>query len=431
MGSSQLNSECRPLLRLSSKDANSDTPVLLPSGTSSAHGLSDTAETKNAVDISATTLSRNRHVSSKVWKDIRIALKAIGSSRSRTFPPEGSGEPILNQTGSETSMISPTSSPAPSHFRNQALVDDQCVNGLDDEAAGFRGNDKTNKVKDILRRFRANAASVSSNNTVVTQMPTLGAQAALQLLPPIFSPSSDTANSSEATQRSDEALSPDQISTRKTSVESIVSPATQNSKGRKHSRRNPWTRSSPEGRALSTIPESGVVQAVPTIMTVERAAAAKIFLETHFNELLYRPNMRNLRRQYLEYQLIHSPHLSLEQKEVIRNLNNKKEACHLRETRVMKTKCYLAGTDRGSRFFLDNYEPLKILGKGSFGVVRLIREKPRAGIAVSGQVYAAKVIRKSDMLRNSQEGHLKAERDFLVASGGSRWYVSCFLAWPL
>lgn len=33
-----------------------------------------------------------------------------------------------------------------------------------------------------------------------------------------------------------------------------------------------------------------------------------------------------------------------------------------------------------------------------------------------------KVIRKSDMLQNSQEGHLRAERDFLVSAEGSRWY---------
>jgi protein-serine/threonine kinase len=37
------------------------------------------------------------------------------------------------------------------------------------------------------------------------------------------------------------------------------------------------------------------------------------------------------------------------------------------------------------------------------------------------QIYAMKVIRKSDMLRNSQEGHLRAERDFLVSAEGSRW----------
>lgn len=34
-----------------------------------------------------------------------------------------------------------------------------------------------------------------------------------------------------------------------------------------------------------------------------------------------------------------------------------------------------------------------------------------------------KVIRKSEMLRNSQEGHLRAERDFLVSSENSRWVV--------
>lgn len=34
-----------------------------------------------------------------------------------------------------------------------------------------------------------------------------------------------------------------------------------------------------------------------------------------------------------------------------------------------------------------------------------------------------KVIRKSEMLRNCQEGHLRAERDILVQSEGSRWIV--------
>lgn len=38
-------------------------------------------------------------------------------------------------------------------------------------------------------------------------------------------------------------------------------------------------------------------------------------------------------------------------------------------------------------------------------------------------VYAMKVIRKADMLRNAQEGHLRAERNFLVAAAGSKWVV--------
>ena len=100
-------------------------------------------------------------------------------------------------------------------------------------------------------------------------------------------------------------------------------------------------------------------------------------------------------------------------------------------------------------------------GKGSFGVVRLVKGKhssPRAsaetgnadGLSISNvssrkssmatlmtgltparyrrhppnnQVYAMKVIRKSDMLRNAQEGHLRAERNFLVAAEGSKWVV--------
>jgi serine/threonine protein kinase len=80
-----------------------------------------------------------------------------------------------------------------------------------------------------------------------------------------------------------------------------------------------------------------------------------------------------------------------------------------------------------SSMLVNNYEPLQILGKGSFGVVRLVREKPAQGHAFPRQVYAMKVIRKSEMLRNSQEGHLRAERDFLVASEGSQWFVQCKL----
>ena len=44
------------------------------------------------------------------------------------------------------------------------------------------------------------------------------------------------------------------------------------------------------------------------------------------------------------------------------------------------------------------------------------------------EIYAMKVIRKADMLRNAQEGHLRAERNFLVAAEGSRWVVPLITA---
>lgn len=129
------------------------------------------------------------------------------------------------------------------------------------------------------------------------------------------------------------------------------------------------------------------------------------------------------------------------------------ESYHLRQTRVLKSKTLARQTMKGVH--VNSYEIVRILGKGSFGVVRLVREKsdpsspahstnvecmealdgtsrlgpsrlgPSSSTSIyqSRQVYAMKVIRKSDMLRNSQEGHLRAERDFLVASENSRWVV--------
>ncbi|CAK7208219.1 hypothetical protein SBRCBS47491_000017 [Sporothrix bragantina] len=76
-----------------------------------------------------------------------------------------------------------------------------------------------------------------------------------------------------------------------------------------------------------------------------------------------------------------------------------------------------------------DFEMLKTIGKGSFGTVRLVREKtlPQDDSTVvrekKKQVYAMKVIRKSEMIRSGQEGHMRAERDFLVSSEGSNWAV--------
>jgi serine/threonine protein kinase len=92
----------------------------------------------------------------------------------------------------------------------------------------------------------------------------------------------------------------------------------------------------------------------------------------------------------------------------------RRESEYLREMRAVKVRG-LGAMGMGART-VGGYETVKVLGKGSFGVVRLVRECRRRG-----RVYAMKVIRKNKMLRTSQEGHLRAERDLLVASEGSRW----------
>ncbi|KAI0512461.1 kinase-like domain-containing protein [Xylaria bambusicola] len=174
---------------------------------------------------------------------------------------------------------------------------------------------------------------------------------------------------------------------------------------------------------LTTIQEKPIDPPPPTILTVERTAAAKIYLETYFNDKLSRPSPRSLRRRYLESELYHGPGLSQAEKDMRRALFCQQETNHLRETRVLAARSLGAiRCEHGE--LADNYEVLKILGKGSFGVVRLVREKPgRDSHPRNNRVYAMKVIRKSAMLKTSQEGHLRAERDFLVASEGSRWIV--------
>ncbi|KAF1925867.1 kinase-like protein [Didymella exigua CBS 183.55] len=187
----------------------------------------------------------------------------------------------------------------------------------------------------------------------------------------------------------------------------------------------------------------------PSVATVEQAAVAKIFFESHFNQLLStQVSPRSLRRRQLERKIF-AMALPNEQRQYKRQRWYAAETHHLRQTRVMKSKTIARQNIKGVH--ISNYDIVRVLGKGSFGVVRLVREKsdninsssgsssdaghnnmntssgigvrPSLPVRKAKQVYAMKVIRKSDMLRNSQEGHLRAERDFLVASENSRWVV--------
>ena len=207
----------------------------------------------------------------------------------------------------------------------------------------------------------------------------------------------------------------------------------------------------------------------PTVVTVETTANAKVFFETHFNSLLAgHSSPRSLRRNDLELRL-ESRSMSDEQRHHERAAWAAHESEQLRQTRVLKSKTKEVSKSSVSGVAVAGYEVVRILGKGSFGVVRLVREmydtspapytlqatsnwrqSPREELnnlkataiealksTLDGprnshrrlsrtphkEVYAMKVIRKSDMLRNCQEGHLRAERDFLVASENSRWVV--------
>lgn len=239
-----------------------------------------------------------------------------------------------------------------------------------------------------------------------------------------------------------ESISPVSPSTAKTSLESnmasfLIKPKEGSKSPAEVTIRESLERDIPE-KLLTPIQEAPVV-VNPTIVTVETTANAKIFFETHFNSILSgQATPRSLRRHELEVKLC-SDTLSAEDRHRERCLWAEQETEYLRQSRALKSKSnHMTGSKGVS---IAGYEVVRILGKGSFGVVRLVREKSDSvqkpstkgktrkstssdeSVKRKQNVYAMKVIRKSDMLRNSQEGHLRAERDFLVASEKSRWVV--------
>lgn len=218
---------------------------------------------------------------------------------------------------------------------------------------------------------------------------------------------------------------------------------------------------------LSPISEATITNQ-PSILTAEATANAKIFLETHFNTVLNGMSPRAARFWELE-QKLDALNLPPETQSRARRAFVRHETELLRKQRVLKSNTNGSKISRG--ISIAGYEIIRVLGKGSFGVVRLVKEVPTDGVKaetrpstpillarssrvdldslkatalgvfspltgsrrvtpnnIQNQVYAMKVIRKSDMLRNSQEGHLRAERDFLVASEGCIWIIPLIAA---
>ncbi|KAL3478128.1 hypothetical protein BJX99DRAFT_115123 [Aspergillus californicus] len=276
-------------------------------------------------------------------------------------------------------------------------------------------------------------------------------------MPPGIPPSPKPNESSASSTRSSKGSPVESLSTAPTSL----SPAS--SAGRsgdvsndqitncKHHASHPNLRESP----LSSVSEAPVVS--PSILTAEAAANAKVFFETYFNTLYSAIDTRSQRLYELDQYIVSLP-LSPEERIKVKKQWVAQEREYLRQCRVLKSRSH-SGSSRYETPSLAGFEVIKILGRGSFGVVRLVKEKesntasctsPSEGVTrrqkssteqiqsirltpkinhrqamtgVKKDVFAMKVIRKSVMIRNSQEGHLRAERDFLVASAKSRWIV--------
>ncbi|CDO72531.1 hypothetical protein BN946_scf184983.g14 [Trametes cinnabarina] len=149
----------------------------------------------------------------------------------------------------------------------------------------------------------------------------------------------------------------------------------------------------------------------PSLATLEKAVAAKIYFENIYFALLRHPPSREQRRLALEREMA-VMQLSEVQKENIRRRWRQNETDYLR--------------DRRRKVDVNAFVKLKTIGHGAFGVVSLVRERS------TGQLFAMKQLRKTDMLRKGQEGHVRAERDLLRSAslastpGSAEWIVKLF-----
>lgn len=135
------------------------------------------------------------------------------------------------------------------------------------------------------------------------------------------------------------------------------------------------------------------VDEAPSSITKQRVAAAKEYIENHYKAQMKSLQDRKERRCILERELADADVSPEEQMNVLKYLEKK-------ETEYMRRQRHKMG--------VEDFELLTIIGRGAFGEVRLCREK------ASGQVYAMKKLKKSEMLRRGQVEHVKAERNLLA-----------------
>ncbi|KZT08324.1 kinase-like protein [Laetiporus sulphureus 93-53] len=165
-----------------------------------------------------------------------------------------------------------------------------------------------------------------------------------------------------------------------------------------------------EGRDTPTIPPPRK-EINPSLATLEKAVSAKIYFENLYFPLLRHPPSREQRRLAMEKDMANMQ-LTEVQKESLRARWRQNETDYLREQR--------------RKVDVSAFVKLKTIGHGAFGVVSLVRERS------TEQLFAMKQLRKTDMLRKGQEGHVRAERDILKSAslvstpGGAEWIVKMY-----
>jgi protein-serine/threonine kinase len=99
---------------------------------------------------------------------------------------------------------------------------------------------------------------------------------------------------------------------------------------------------------------------VPSLSTIERAVAAKVYFETHYHALLRKPRDRDTRKAMLETELSRLNITDAERRNV-------RAAWALSETEYLREMRHRVG--------IGSFVKLSTIGHGAFGVVSLVKER--------------------------------------------------------
>lgn len=149
----------------------------------------------------------------------------------------------------------------------------------------------------------------------------------------------------------------------------------------------------PPAPVAPSLAAEGEEESLGSSLTRERVAAAKQFIENHYRSQMKNIQERKERRWVLEKKLATSHASQEEQINLIKDLERQ-------ETEYMRLKRH--------KICADDFELLTIIGRGAFGEVRLCREK------ATGNIYAMKKLKKTEMLSRGQVEHVRAERNLLA-----------------
>eukprot|EP00003_Mantamonas_plastica_P011755 TRINITY_DN2160_c0_g1_i11.p1 TRINITY_DN2160_c0_g1~~TRINITY_DN2160_c0_g1_i11.p1 ORF type:complete len:401 (+),score=124.17 TRINITY_DN2160_c0_g1_i11:68-1270(+) len=137
----------------------------------------------------------------------------------------------------------------------------------------------------------------------------------------------------------------------------------------------------------------------------DRVNATKYYIKNYYDQLYNGIQQREMRRQELE-DAISQSQLTEDERDRLLNVYLEKESEYMRLKRKKMT--------------IADFKTLKVIGKGSFGEVRLVKDKE------TDEVFALKKMSKTAMVEQKQINNIRNERDIMTEFNDNPWVVTLY-----